>query len=473
MSGPGKERSGAQRAAAEQALADRKRMRQVEAEILARAPETDIEPSLDRVAAVMELLGDPQRSFGMVHVTGTNGKTSTTRMVECLLRELGLSTGRFTSPHLHDLRERIALNGVPISRERFLAAYDDVAPYVAIVDERSLAEGGPRMTYFELLVVIAYAAFADAPVDVAAVEVGLGGSWDATNVADGSVAVVTPIGLDHQRLLGDSLEAIATEKSGIIKDSSVLISAVQEPEVAEILLARCEEVGARPVFEGVDIGVLARTPALGGQLVSLRGLAGDYEDLFLPLHGPYQAANALLALAAVEAFVGGGEQRLERDVVEAAFAAFTSPGRLEVVRRSPTIMVDAAHNPHGAAGLRRALEDEFAFTHLVGLIAVLADKDAEGILEELGPVLDEVVVSRTTSPRALAPARLGELAADIFGEHRVHVVADLPDALDLAAELADAAAQGGGGGGGVLATGSVTTAAEVRALVGAPRDGDA
>lgn len=456
-------REAARRAAADLEL--RRRMREVEQAILARAPENDVEPSIEQIAAVMELLGDPQRSYPVVHLTGTNGKTSTTRMVATLLQELGLRTGRFTSPHLHDIRERIALDGAPITRQGFVAAYQDVIPFVEMVDARFAERGVPPMNYFQMLVALAYAAFADAPVEAAVVEVGLGGTWDATNVADGAVAVITPIGLDHQRLLGDTIDLIATEKAGIVKPGAIMISATQEPVAAEILLARCREVDARPVWEGVDIGVLARASAVGGQVVSLRGLAGDYEDLFLPVHGPHQAHNALLALAAAEAFVGGGEQRLDRDVVEQAFARFSTPGRLEVVRRSPTVIVDAAHNPAGAATLRAALEEEFAFAQLVGVIAILADKDAEGILQELEPVLSEVVVTRTTSPRAMAPARLGALAAEIFGEHRVTVASDLPDAVDIAAGLADAAAQSGGASGGVLATGSVTTAAEVRMLL--------
>jgi len=447
--------------AAEQ-LELRKRMREVEQEILARTPEHDLEPSLDRIAAVMELLGDPQKAFPVIHVTGTNGKTSTTRMIERLLREAGLSTGRFTSPHLHDIRERIALNGKPIPPEKFVAAYEEVLPYIEMVDTKSVDEGGPRMTYFEVVVAVAYAAFADAPVDVAVVEVGMGGSWDATNVADGTVAVVTPIALDHERFLGSSVEDIATEKAGIIKEGALAVIGVQEPEVTEILLERAAEVGAKPAVEGSAFGVLARDLAVGGQQVSIRGLSGDYNDLFLPLHGAHQGHNAAIALAAVEAFIGGGEQPLDIDVVRAGFAEVTSPGRLEIVRRSPTVLVDAAHNPAGAEALRAALEDSFNFARIIGVIAVLADKDATQMLEILEPVLDEVVVTRTTSPRAMSPRALGDLATEIYGENRVTVVDSLPEALDRAAGLADE----GGVAGGVLATGSITTAAEVRLLLG-------
>jgi len=439
-----------------------KRVREVEDTILARAPEHDLEPSLDRVRAVMDLLGEPQRSFPVIHLTGTNGKTSTTRIIESILRELGLATGRFTSPHLHTMRERIAIAGEPIAAEKFLAAYDDIAPFVEIVDARSAAEGQPRMTFFEVLVCLAYAAFADAPVDVAVVEVGMGGSWDATNVADGVVSVVTPIDIDHIHFLGSTREDIATEKSGIIKADAITLSAIQEPEVAQILIDRSAEVGARILFEGNDFGVTGLDVAVGGQQFAVRGLAAAYDDLFLPLHGTHQVHNAALAIAAVEAFVGGGEQPLDPDVLRAGLEGASSPGRLEIVRRSPTVIVDAAHNPHGARALAAALRESFAFGKLVGVIAILKDKDATEMLETLEPVLDEIVVTRTTSSRAMPPVELGQLAGEIFGEHRVYVLDELPDALDRAAELADE----GGVGGGVVATGSVVTAAEVRMLLG-------
>jgi len=441
---------------------DRIAMRDIERSILARTPEHDLEPSLDRIAAVMDLLGDPQRAFPVIHVTGTNGKTSTTRMIDRMLREMGLSTGRFTSPHLHSIRERIALNGKAIDAEKFIAAYEDVIPFIDMVDARSEADGDPRMTYFEVLVAVAYAAFADSPVDVAIVEVGMGGSWDATNVVDAKVAVVTPIAIDHERFLGSSLEAITSEKAGIIKAGSVVVSSLQEPEVAQILVDRALEVGATRAFEGNEFGILSRAVAIGGQQLAIRGLGGDYDDLFLPLHGPHQGQNAAVALAAVEAFVGGGEHRLDIDLIRAGLSAASSPGRLEIVRRSPTVLVDAAHNPAGALALRMALEDSFNFAKVVGVIAILEDKDANAILEILEPALNDIVVTRTTSPRAMRPDRLGRIAAEIYGEDRVTVVDNLPDALDQAAAMADE----GGVGGAVLATGSITTAAEVRMLLG-------
>ena len=452
----------AARREAERKLELRKRLAEIERDLNSRAPENMPEPSLERVRQVMELLGDPQNAYPVIHLTGTNGKTTTTRVIERILREIGLNTGRMTSPHLHDVRERIAFNGQPIEPERFVATYDDVLPYVHIVDERSVAEGGPRTTYFELLVIIAYAAFADAPVDVAVVEVGLGGLWDATNVADGKVAVVTPISLDHTRLLGDTVEEIATEKRAIIKPGALAVIGRQLPEVDEVIREHVVEVEATMLREDEAFVVTERDQAIGGQQITVQGLAAVYPDLFVPLFGDYQAHNVATAIAAVEAFIGGGEQPLDLELLQSALAQVTSPGRLEIVRRSPTVLVDAAHNAGGAIALAEALTDSFAFTHLVGVLAVLADKDAESMLTTLEPVLDEVVVTRNSSPRSLSAQSLGELAVEIFGEDRVRIEPVLVDALDRAAALADEA----GVGAGVIATGSIMTAADVRALLG-------
>ena len=431
----------------------------VEREIFARAPEHDIVPSLDRISAVVDLLGQPQRAFPAVHVTGTNGKTSTTRMVESLLRAFGLRTGRFTSPHLHTVRERIAFDGTPIEAEAFVSAYADVLPYVELVDAR----GGPRMTFFEVLVAMAYAAFADAPVDVAAVEVGMGGVWDATNVLDGQVAVVTPVGVDHTRFLGSTVEEIASEKAGIIKSGAAAVLSRQQPSVADILLERVRDVGATAVLEGVDFGVVDRRIAVGGQQLTLQGLAGTYGEVLLPLHGEHQARNAACALAAVESFLGGGRGQLDPEVVREGFAATTSPGRLEVLRRSPTVVLDGAHNPAGAAALAAAISDAFSFTRLVGVVGVLADKDVHGILAALEPVLAEVVVTESASGRSLPVDDLAAAAVDVFGEGRVEVVVRLDDAIDTAIGLAE---EEGEAGGGVLVTGSLITVAEARTLLG-------
>jgi dihydrofolate synthase/folylpolyglutamate synthase len=434
------------------------RLAEVEAAILARAPENDVDPSLDQITAVMDLLGDPQCTFRVVHVTGTNGKTSTSRIIDALCGAHGVHTGRFTSPHLHSMRERIALGGESISPEAFVAAYDEVIPIIELVEARQ----GPRMNFFQTLVALGYAAFADAPVDLAVVEVGLGGRWDATNVADGEVAVLAPVDIDHTRLLGATASQIAQEKAGIIKPGAIAVSAAQRPEVLAIFAERADEVGARLLVAGVDFGITARQLALGGQLLTVRGLSGDYDELFLPLHGAHQGDNAALAIAAVEAVLGGGDRRLDPEVLRAGLTAVTSPGRLEVVRRSPTILVDAAHNAHGAAALREGLAEAFSFARLVGVVAVLADKDAAALLEALEPVLDHVVVTRNSSPRSMNPAVLGEIAAQIFGRERVSVVPALPDALEEAVTVAESE----GLGGGVVATGSVVTAADVRQLLG-------
>ena len=431
----------------------------VEQAILARAPEHDLVPSLERIAALLDLLGNPQAGYPVVLVTGTNGKTSTTRMIEALLRGFGLRTGAFTSPHLHTVRERIALAGEPLDPQRFVQVYDEVAPYVAMVDK----DGDVPMSFFEVLTGMAYAAFADAPVDVAVVEVGMGGSWDATNVAAAAVAVVTPVALDHTRFLGEEVTTIAAEKSGIIKNGAVAVLAQQSVPVAEVLLRRAVEVGATVAREGLEFGVLGRSVAVGGQLLALRGLGGDYEDVFLPLHGEHQAHNAACALAATEAFLGGGRDRLDLEVVHSAFRDVSSPGRLEVLRRSPTVLVDAAHNPAGAEATATAISEAFGFPRLVGVVAVFADKDVRGILGAFEPVLAEVVVTGMASPRGLDVDELAALAVEVFGPDRVEVAPRLDDAIETAVSLAEAE----GLGGAVLITGSVRTVAEARTLLGA------
>jgi dihydrofolate synthase/folylpolyglutamate synthase len=433
----------------------------VQRALLARWPETRLEPSLDRIAALTELLGDPQRAYQVIHLTGTNGKTSTSRMVDDLLRARGLRTGRFTSPHVETMRERISLDGEPVSEEGFVRAYEDVAAYLDVVD----AQETHPLSFFETVVGMAYAAFADAPVDVAVVEVGMGGSWDATNVADGSVAVVTPIAVDHARYLGDSAAAIAVEKAGIIKEGATAVVAAQDDEVMAVLVERAQEVGARLLREGMDFGVVSRVPAVGGQVVTLQGLLGTYDEVFLPLYGAHQAQNAALALAAAEAL--SGDQALADDLVREALGGVTSPGRLEIVRRGPTVLLDAAHNPHGAAAVVEAVRDSFTFDPLVGVVAMMADKDAEAVLGELEPVLTQIVCTRASTDRSMSADELGEVARDLFGDHRVIVHDRLDDALEAAVTLAETGGSGGEsiGSGGVLVTGSVVTVGEARTLL--------
>ncbi len=436
----------------------------VERALLGRWPETRLEPSLDRIRALCHLMGDPQMAYPVISLTGTNGKTSTCRMVEALLRGLGLRTGRFTSPHLESMTERIALDGDPLSTDRWSSTYAEVAVYADVVDR----SGPHRLSFFEAVTGMAYAAFADAPVDVAVVEVGMGGTWDATNVADAQVAVVTPIAVDHSAYLGNSAAQIAEEKAGIIKAGALAVLAHQSVDVAEVLLRRAVSVGATVVREGVEFGVATRVPGVGGQVLSLRGLAGDYDEMLLPLHGAHQAHNAACAIAAVEAFVGGIE--LDADVVRDALGSATSPGRLELIRRSPAIVLDAAHNPHGAQATADGVQEAFAFAPLIGVVGVMADKEAEGILAAFEPIMAAVVCTQSSTARALAAGDLAEVAEGIFGPDRVHVSGRLDDALDIAATLAE---QGGSSGeaigsGGVLVTGSVITVGEARRLLGRP-----
>ncbi len=427
--------------------------------LTARWPEHRVAPSLARIRALTELLGDPQRAYKVIHLTGTNGKGSTAAMIESLLRADGLRTGRFTSPHVTSVTERITIDGEPISEERFDEVWRELQPYVAIVDEQLL--DGVRMTFFEIITAMAYAAFADAPIDVAVIEVGLGGTWDATNVADADVAVITPIDLDHTHLLGHTIAEIATEKAGIIKPGAHAILAGQSLDAAQVLLQRCADVGALPQREGIDFGVIERRLAVGGQLIRLSGAEGSVDDVFLPLLGAHQAANAAQALAAVEAFLG--LKAINADVAREGFAQVKFPGRLEVVRRSPTVVLDAAHNPHGARATAAAVTEAFSFNPLIGVVAVMADKDARGLLEVFEEVMNHIVVTRVASTARGLPAEdLGELAAEIFGAERVTVAPRLDDAIERAVALAEV---DGPAVPGVLVTGSVVAVGEARSLL--------
>ena len=435
---------------------------EVEDALLSRWPETRLDPTLDRIEDFTDLLGRPQDAFPAIHLTGTNGKTSTARMVEALLLGLGLRTGRFTSPHLESMTERISIDGEPLDEEAFVRAFNDVAPYTHLVDS---GHDHP-LSFFETMVGMAYAAFADAPVDVAVVEVGMGGAWDATNVIDAKVAVLTTVAVDHAKYLGDTPGAIAREKVGVVKAGTTVVTAVQPSDVAQVLVERCAEVGATIAREGLEFGVRSRVPAVGGQVMSLQGLRGQYDEVFLPLFGPHQAQNAALALAAVEAFIGGDEP-LAEEVVKEAFAQVTSPGRLEVVRRSPTIVLDAAHNPAGAAATVEALQDSFTFSPLIGVVGVMADKDVDGVLAAFEPVFAHVVCTQNSTHRAMPAGELAEVARGIFGVDRVSAAPSLADAVDQAAALAEAGGVFGEGigSGGVLVTGSVVTVGEARSML--------
>ena len=453
---------------------------QVEHLLDQRWPETKLEPSTSRISALMEMLGSPQRSYPSIHIAGTNGKTSVARMVDALLTALHRRTGRTTSPHLQSAVERISIDGKPITPAQYVATYQEIEPFVQLVDQQSEAAGGPAMSKFEVVTAMAFAAFADAPIDIAVVEVGLGGRWDATNVVNAPVAVITPIGVDHADYLGDTIADIASEKAGIITrqdddpvpTDTVAVIARQLPEAMEVLLAQTVRADAAVAREDSEFAVLDRQIAVGGQLLELQGLGGVYSEIFLPLHGEHQAHNAVVALAAVEAFFGAGAQRqLDVDAVRAGFASVTSPGRLERMRSAPSVFIDAAHNPAGAAALAQALQDEFDFRYLVGVVSVMSDKDVDGILSALEPVLDQIVVTHNGSPRALDVEGLALRAEERFGPERVVAAATLPDAIETATALVEEAGNEGEGAGrfggvGMVITGSVVTAGAARTLFG-------
>ena len=445
---------------------------EVEEELNERWPETKIEPSLDRIEMLMDLLGHPERSFDVIHIAGTNGKSSTARMVDSLLRAFHRRVGLVTSPHLQRVTDRIGIDGQPIHPRDYVRIWHEIKPFVEMVD----AQSDVPMSKFEVLVGLSYAAFADAPVDVAVVEVGLGGRWDATNVVNADVSVITPVGLDHTDYLGDTLAEIAGEKAGIIKpredaddpltpNENIVVIAEQDPEAMRVILQQAVDVEAGVARSGSEFAALESRIAVGGQQVNIQGLGGLYEDIFLPLHGEHQAKNAAVALAAVEAFFGASAGHpLDVATVRNGFAQAISPGRLERVRTSPTTFIDAAHNPHGAKALGAALDRDFDFARLIGVLSIFADKDATGILTALEPYLTEVVITQNSSPRALDAYDLAETARDIFGEERVHVADNLPGAYAQAVELAeDAEVQSGSG---IIITGSVVTAGDARAMFG-------
>jgi dihydrofolate synthase/folylpolyglutamate synthase len=457
---------------------------QVEHLLDQRWPETKIEPSTTRIAALLELLGSPQRAYPSIHVAGTNGKTSVVRLIDSLLTALHRRTGRTTSPHLQSAVERISIDGKPITPAQYVETYREIEPFVEIIDAQSqageLGPVGPRMSKFEVLVAMAFAAFADAPVDVAVVETGLGGKWDATNVIDAPVAVITPIGIDHVDFLGDTIAKIAAEKAGIITKQkvdvvpdgmdvdTVAIIGQQTPEAMEVLMAQAVSVDAAVAREDSEFAVRRREIAVGGQLLELQGLGGIYTDIFLPLHGEHQAHNAVVALAAVEAFFGAGAQRqLDVDAVRAGFAAVVNPGRLERMRSAPTVFIDAAHKPAGAAALASALDTEFDFRFLLGVVSVMGDKDVDGILAAFEPAFDQIVVTNNGSPRAMDVEELAMRAEERFGPDRVIRAATLPDAIETATALIEESGQDDGfSGAGMVITGSVVTAGVARTLFG-------
>ena len=430
----------------------------IETALMKRWPESKIEPSLDRISALVDALGSPQLSYPTVHIGGTNGKTSTSRMVDALFSELDYRTGRFTSPHLESFLERISIKGEAIAPADLIATYNDIALYLDLIDSRS----DVPISYFEALTAMAFVAFAEHPVDIGIIEVGMGGDWDATNIVQSAVSVLMPIGLDHMEYLGETIEEIARTKAGIIKPESHVVLAAQEPEVARILLEKVVEKSAIPYREGLEFALIKRDIAVGGQLISVRGVHSEYTDIYLPLHGAHQAANAAVAIATVEAFVGVA---LDEELVRAAFASVSSPGRLEILHRDPTVIIDAAHNPHGATALADTIRNEFDFESIFCVLGILGEKDVRGVLKALEPVVDRLIVTKSDSPRALPVAELFAEAVQVFGNDRVFKEDDLNSAITYAMEQATLINQVSDGVSAVVITGSVVTAGSARVIL--------
>jgi dihydrofolate synthase/folylpolyglutamate synthase len=432
---------------------------EVYAELLVRIGEAAPQPRLEPTRKACELLGDPQRSAPVIHITGTNGKTSTSRMIEAILRAAGLKTGLLTSPHLVRVNERIVIDGIPVSNEALVRNWRDIAPYLAIIDAELVADGEEALSYFEALTVLGFAIFADAPVDVMVLEVGMGGEWDSTNVADGQVAVFTPIALDHQARLGNTVAEIARTKAGIIKPAATVVTAMQSLDALDELTEAAAHDEASMVVELRDFALESTTVAVGGQVITVRGRAGRYEELFLPLYGDYQGQNAAVAIAAVESFLGGGTVPLSSDVVAEGLAEATSPGRLQLIGIEPTVLVDAAHNPHGAKALAGAMTEYFDFTEIAVVIAVLGDKDAHGVFAELAPIATRFHVTRSHSDRATPVDELADVALTVAPAESVLRFDELSEAVDAGRAWAAA-----GPSRAVLITGSITLVGEALAL---------
>lgn len=413
-----------------------------------------VKPSLDRIQAACELMGNPQDEFDSIQITGTNGKTSVSDMVSGILKECGFKTGLFTSPHLETVRERISVNGRLIHIDQFASEMTDIRPAVQQVEDRT----GEKLTYFELVTALAYHYFRNERVDIAVLEVGMGGRWDSTNVVDSEVAVITNVELDHVSELGDTREKIAFEKAGIINEGAVVITAEGTREILMILAERCKEMGAELKVFGRDFRldyhlpyrVKGEPPA---QIISVRGLEGsDFKDIKLPLLGKHQAVNAACAVAAAQAYTDPRE-RTDPEAFRRALEKSSVPGRLDILSGNPLVVADGAHNVLGADRLAMSLSEEFDYDRLVVVVSILADKDARGILRILGAVADELIVTENRSARVISATKLGSYCRMDGIEHKVEP--DFPKAMDLARKLA-------GPGGMVCVTGSLFTVSEAR-----------
>ncbi|MCA1571620.1 MAG: folylpolyglutamate synthase/dihydrofolate synthase family protein [Actinomycetota bacterium] len=383
-------------------------------------------PSLHRMEAVADVLAHPERSLPAIHVTGTNGKTTTARVVASLLEATGLSVATFTSPHLQAVNERINVGGCPLDEEEFAAAFDAVLPYVKLAE----SELGERLTYFEVLTAMFFMQ-ASERAGVAVVEVGLGGRWDATNIVDAPVSIVTNVAVDHAALLGADRVTIAREKVGIIKQGAAVVTAERAPDVLDVIEREADQRGATVARIDRDFSVTANDVAVGGRLLSVTTSAGEYSDLYVPLHGPHQGPNVAVALEAVTRFLA---KPLDQDLVAEGLAGVEVPGRLETIRlEDRSVVLDVAHNPDGMAALVRALAGAFAFERVVAVFGALDDKDHAGMLSELARLPVRLILTQPRNDRAVPVAALAR-AADAQGlahEERP----DVPSALEAA--LAD------------------------------------
>ena len=427
-------------------------------QLLKRIPENKVRPRLEPTRRAVQLLGDPQSSYRVIHITGTNGKTSTTRFIERILREHGIKTGRFTSPHLLRLNERISIDGEPVSDEQLLSVYSDIEPILEFVDQELRQQGENPLTFFEALAVLGFAVFADAPVDVLVLEVGMGGAWDSTNVANGDVAVFTPIGLDHMDRLGNTISEIAETKAGIIKSGAIVVSSTQQPEALRVLEQVASESAEKFFLEGRDFFVDQAHPTQTGQEIVIQGLAGKYMKMTAPVFGSHQSSNLAVAIAAVEAFLGAGERQIPDDILRSAVADVSSPGRLQLIRSEPEILLDGAHNPDGARVLATALKSEFSNRPIVALIAVLSEKDVSSLLENLKGIFESAIITSSSSPRAMPATDLEALAKQSL-ETIVSSVSDFKLAFHAAQKRAMEI------DGLVLVTGSITLVGDVLKLI--------
>jgi dihydrofolate synthase/folylpolyglutamate synthase len=400
-------------------------------------------PTLDRIRALVELLGSPQESYPEIHLTGTNGKTSAARMTSALLEASGLSVGTYTSPHLEEVNERLVWNGQPVDDATLARLLSGIADIEAHLRDRP--------SYFEILTAGAFSWFSDVAVDVAVVEVGVGGTWDATNVVDGRIAAVTNVSVDHVEYLGPTREQIATDKAGIIKPGSTLVLGEADPALVPRFLDR----GATDVFIRDDsFGVTANRPAHGGRVADLFTPSARYDGVYVPLHGAYQADNAAVALTAAECFLG---RPVSEEVVADAFRAVRSPGRLEVLGHQPLVLLDGAHNVAGAHALQAALTEEFPESPRTLVIGLLREKEPHEMLEALDAKHAELLLCcRPPSPRALDPAVVAAAGADVgVDPARIETFDTVDDAVARARAVTDDDAQ-------IVVTGSLYTVGAAR-----------